>query len=335
MRFIQDLSPETQSILRRLHKQSQHHRVRQRAHCILLSFQGMTTNELMKVFDVERLTLYNWFNAWDTRRLAGLYDHKGRGRPPKLTIAEQEQVHQYIEQHPKDMKKVAHLIEQETSKRVSTKTIKRLLKKANYIWKRIKKSPEKHPDPQQYERSKALIARLQVCEAKGECDLWYFDGAGFCLTPCVPYAWQPRGSVIEIPTSMHNRRLNVLGFLTRHQALVPFVIEGCVDTPVVVECFEQFSQQLTKKAYVLLDNASIHKSREFIRHIPQWVKRGLIIKYLPPYSPELNLIEILWRFMKYYWLPFSAYMSFQCLLQSVEDILTLFGTEYTIDFEIK
>jgi hypothetical protein len=87
--------------------------------------------------------------------------------------------------------------------------------------------------------------------------------------------------------------------------------------------------------YVLLDNASINKSREFIRHIPKWVKRGLIIKYLPPYSPELNLIEILWRFMKYYWLPFSAYMSFQCLLQSVEDILTRFGTDYTIDFEIK
>src|SRR5947209_18864255 len=79
MRFIQDLSLETQNILRRLHKQSQHHRVRQRAHCILLSFQGMTTTELLKVFDVERLTLYNWFNAWDTRRLAGLYDHKGCG----------------------------------------------------------------------------------------------------------------------------------------------------------------------------------------------------------------------------------------------------------------
>ena len=79
----------------------------------------------------------------------------------------------------------------------------------------------------------------------------------------------------------------------------------------------------------------VNKSREFIRHIPKWVKRGLIIKYLPPYSPELNLIEILWRFMKYYWLPFSAYMSFQCLLQSVEDILTRFGTDYTIAFEIK
>jgi len=45
------------------------------------------------------------------------------------------------------------------------------------------------------------------------------------------------------------------------------VIAGRVDTAVVGECFEQFSQQLQKKAYVLLDNASIHKSQEFIRHI--------------------------------------------------------------------
>jgi len=113
------------------------------------------------------------------------------------------------------------------------------------------------------------------------------------------------------------------------------VIEGSVDTAVVIECFEQFSRQLNKRAYVFLDNASIQKSKAFIQHIPQWVKGGLIIKYLPPYSPELNLIEILWRFMKYYWMPFSAYASLQCLLQSLEDILLRFGTDYTIAFEIK
>jgi hypothetical protein len=39
--------------------------------------------------------------------------------------------------------------------------------------------------------------------------------------------------------------------------------------------------------------------------------------------------------MKYYWLPFSAYMSLQSLLQSIEDILQRFGTDYTIAFEMK
>jgi hypothetical protein len=165
------------------------------------------------------------------------------------------------------------------------------------------------------------------------CDLWYFDGTGFCLTPYIPYVWQPMGSVIDIPASTHRRRLNVLGFLNRQNDLHPYIIEGKVDTAIIVECFEQFSQQVKKRTYVLLDNAPMHRSYEFIQHIPKWVKRGLIIKYLPPYSPELNLIEILWRFMKYQWLPFSAYMSFQCLIQAVEDILTHFGTDYTINFQ--
>src|SRR2546425_1176794 len=169
----------------------------------------------------------------------------------------------------------------------------------------------------------------------GECDVWYFDGSGFCLTPSIPYAWQLIGSVIEVPTATHNQRINILGFLTRHNALVPYVIEGRIDTAAVTACFEQFSQQLQKRAYVFLDNASIQKSQAFIQHIPQWVKRGLIMKYVPPYSPELNLIEILWRFMKYYWITFFAYMSLPCLLQAAEDILQRVGTDYSIAFEMR
>ena len=39
----------------------------------------MSAKELMHIFDVERLTIYHWFNAWESRRFAGLYDHAGRG----------------------------------------------------------------------------------------------------------------------------------------------------------------------------------------------------------------------------------------------------------------
>jgi hypothetical protein len=113
------------------------------------------------------------------------------------------------------------------------------------------------------------------------------------------------------------------------------VIEGRGDTPVVRACFEPLSQQWEKRSSVFLDHAAGQKSKEVIQHIPPWVKRGLLIKYWPPDSPELNLIEILWRFMKYYWLPFSASMSLQCLCQSVEDILQRFGTDYTISFEMR
>jgi transposase len=111
------------------------------------------------------------------------------------------------------------------------------------------------------------------------------------------------------------------------------MIEGSIDTAVIIECFDQLSAQIDKRSYVLLDNAPMHRSKAFIQHIPQWVRQGLMVKYLPPYAPALNLIEILWRFIKYAWLPFSAYTSFQCLCKAVEDILTRFGTDYTITFQ--
>ena len=129
MRFIQNLSPETRSLLHRIYKESQHHRVRQRAHGILLSFQGINTTMLMTIFSVDRITLYNWFDAWEAYHFAGLYDKKRCGRPPKLTDEEQSKAQQYLIQHPRDIRKVVYLLEQETSKRVSTKTIKRLVKK--------------------------------------------------------------------------------------------------------------------------------------------------------------------------------------------------------------
>jgi len=129
VRFIQNLRPETRSLLHRIYKESQHHRVRQRAHCILLSSQGINTTALMAIFSVDRITIYNWFDAWESHHFAGLYDKKRCGRPPKLTDEEQNKAQHYLEQHPRDIRKVVHLLEQDTSKRVSTKTIKRLVKK--------------------------------------------------------------------------------------------------------------------------------------------------------------------------------------------------------------
>ncbi len=46
---------------------------------------------------------------------------------------------------------------------------------------------------------------------------------------------------------------------------------------------------------------------EFEEQVETWEKRGLVMYYLPPYIPELNLIETLWRVIKYHRLPLTAY----------------------------
>ena len=56
---------------------------------------------------------------------------------------------------------------------------------------------------------------------------------------------------------------------------------------------------------VLLDNASIHRGEAMEQKRRQWRRRGLYLYYLPPYSPELNRIEILWKQAKYFWHKFT------------------------------
>lgn len=57
--------------------------------------------------------------------------------------------------------------------------------------------------------------------------------------------------------------------------------------------------QSQKKTVVILDNSPIHRSRMFMAKMKEWEEQDVLIFFLPPHSPELNLIEILWKRIKY------------------------------------
>jgi transposase len=105
-----------------------------------------------------------------------------------------------------------------------------------------------------------------------------------------------------------SRNLNVLGFLNVNKRKVfASATYDKVDSEVVIGHFNLFAKEITKPTTVVIDNASIHTSAKFKNMIPEWEASGLKIFYLPPYSPQLNPIEMLWKFMKYYWIEFDAY----------------------------
>jgi len=68
---------------------------------------------------------------------------------------------------------------------------------------------------------------------------------------------------------------------------------------VVITCFDKFAENITQKTVVLIDNASMHTSKAFLANIEKWKDQNLFIHNIPPYSPELNKIEILWRKIKH------------------------------------
>lgn len=331
MRFVEDLCWLQIRLLNRIHKASKRHHVRQRAHCILLSYQGYQVNELAKIFGKTKRTIYTWLNLWGTRHFAGLYDKKGRGRKSKLNAEQMYQVKKWAKEYSKNLGKIIALVREEYGISVSKRTIKRILRISNFSWRRVRKKLKGKPDPEEYAQKKEELEDLEEQAEIEEIDLYYFDETGFCLNPYVPYAWQEKGETIRIESS-RGKRLNVVGFLSLQRELVAYTTEGKVDSDFVIACVDALVSELTRRTVVVMDNSTFHTSDAIDAKIPEWQNKNLEIFYLPKYSPELNLIEILWRFMKYEWIEWWAYKGWKHLVKYVEMVIRGYGTEYEINF---
>ena len=331
VKYVQPLTKEQRQLLENTMKDDPSFRPRSRAHGLLLSSQGTPIKDIARTYQVHRVTVSAWITNWEQHGAQSLHDKPRSGRPSILTPEEQKIALDSIQEDPRSLKGVVERLAAKTEKRLSTSALKRLAKKARLRWKRVRKSLKSLRDPAAFAKAKRELEALQTQEDHGKIALYYFDEAGFALDPTIPYAWQESKSTIELPARRYGR-INVLGFMNRTNDLHPFMFEDTIHTGVVIACFDDFCQTITQKTVVVIDNASLHRSEDFEDRIPSWKKKGLIIKYLPPYSPELNLIEILWRRMKYTWLPFSAYECLNALNEALETILSQVGSKYQITF---
>ena len=120
--------------------------------------------------------------------------------------------------------------------------------------------------------------------------------------------------------------------MNRKNKLFFDVLETTFNTDKFICFMDTFVAQTIKKTIVILDNSPIHRSKKFMAKIQQWREQDVYIFFLPSYSPELNLIEILWRRIKYQWLSFDAYLCFQNLKERLVNVLQNVGVKYDIIF---
>lgn len=154
MRLITRLATETQQLLKTIEQKSKYYQVRHRAKAILLSYQGYTISQIMLIFNVSRNTVYNWFNNWETNGLNGLYNLKGRGRKSILNHQQELEVKQWIKSNPKTLKIVQQQVENEWDIKISKDTIKRLAKKNDMGWYRLKRRVKGQVCPELYQEKK-------------------------------------------------------------------------------------------------------------------------------------------------------------------------------------
>jgi transposase len=128
-KFITALSEEEHSELIKNHQTSNNFRVRNRSHAILLSLEKFPITEIAKICRVDRDTVSGWINNWNEFKFKGLEDEEKSGRPPVLTLAEQEKAIETGLKNPKFPHRQLNEIKAERGKEISAWTLKNLLKK--------------------------------------------------------------------------------------------------------------------------------------------------------------------------------------------------------------
>ena len=182
-----------------------------------------------------------------------------------------------------------------------------------------------------YQLKQEILGELEVLSEDRHIDLYYADEASVSLAPCVPYAWQFADEEASMP-SEQGKGVNCFALLSRDNRAVIETTPEMMTGQFLFDQFERFSVGLKKLTVVVLDNAAVHRARIIKERLAVWQKRGLFLFYLPRYSPHLNIVETLWRKLKYEWLAAKDYETRETLCYAVRLALKAVGTSLRINF---
>jgi transposase len=185
--------------------------------------------------------------------------------------------------------------------------------------------------PEVYALKVQALSLLESLSEQGWIDLFYGDESRVSLEPCVPYAWQFKDEKVFMPSDK-GAALNCFALLSRANECRFTTIKTAINSTFIVEQLERLSFELKRVTVVVLDNASAHSAKRVQERVGFWQERGLFLFYLPPYSPHLNIVEVLWRKLKYQWLRPQDYLETDTLFYQVRQALAAVGTLLNIHF---
>lgn len=130
---------------------------------------------------------------------------------------------------------------------------------------------------------------------EGETVVWA-DEVGVSMKPVVSNTWATRGETPIIFAKTNWKKLSVIGGITSGGQFFQQTHEGSIKAAGFIAFLTHLLRHIEGKITVVVDNAKIHRAKMVTDFVAK--QERLSITYLPPYSPELNPIELVWAYVK-------------------------------------
>lgn len=282
--------------LKAAHKAEKNKRYAYRINAIILLGSGWTLETVKEALLLDEETLSNYVKNYKSNGLSGLLKLNYQGSEPYLTKAQTAKLCQALDSSIYlTTQAVIEFAKKEFKVLYSQSGMRDFLHRLGYEYKKPKLVPG-HPDPEAQEIFAEYYEAFML-KKPDNVEVLFMDAVHPQHNTMAAYGWIKRGEQREVPTSSGRERLNLHGAMNAETYEVTVIESATVDDESTLQLLKMLEQKYALAAfiYIILDNARYHYSRK----VKAYLKNSRIkLVFLPSYSPNLNLIERLWKFFK-------------------------------------
>jgi transposase len=321
------LSQKQRERLLKTLKEHENPYVREKVFILLLLNDGKTYQEISAFLEIAYPTVAYWAVHGDPDNLDSFLDGRREGNFRKVTQEYEDLLLELVEKEPADYgyefgrwtaARLATHLEQATGIKLSGSQVRRRLEKKKYVYLWAKYSLEDKQNPEKRKAFKEKLSEyIKITKTNPErLQVWFWDESGFSLRVIRRKTWGRKGHRKKVTGQRRRGRVNIMGGLRYHdKKRINFVIKKgnadvfyeqikLLNVFLLQEWIEQGNkaESFTKcsaKIIIILDNASFHKRKDILEKIEAEMP-NIILEFLPPYSPDYNLIELVWHSAKEY-----------------------------------
>jgi len=328
------LTETEKTLLKKLHRTTKDKRIADRLKIINLLDRGYTSIEIAAALMLDEDTVSSWKKKFIESKniedwLALNYiPYKG-----KLIESQLIALKQYIcDSVISDSKQLIPYIKEKFGVEYSERGIRNMLKLLKFSYKQlVRVSPSIDPEVQNqfYQSFESLSMNLSEDEV-----ILFCDGVHPQHNTHTAKAWIQKGADKQIPCNTGRQRLNLNGAYNPISSEV-FIIESeKVNTQSTIILFDKIQLNYKDKEYIYLftDNARYYLSKDLKNYLKD---SRIVMMHLPPYSPNLNLIERLWKFMRKKVINSKYYPNFSGEGGFKESILNFFNSIHSFKDELQ
>jgi transposase len=314
-----------------LHKNIRDKRIADRIKTIVALAKGYTYQQIEEILLIDERTAKRYKKEYYDNGIDKLLTLSYKGGIPKLTKNEEIELSDYIDNHIfHTAKEICDYVKEKYNIKFTPDGMVITLHRLGFSYKKTKKIPAKA----NIEEQKAFVLKYKEIKdnLKDTEKIYFMDGVHPTHNVLPSYVWIRKGKDKEIKSNTGRQRMNINGVYSPQDHEIIYREDDKINSLSTIELLKSIELRHPElsKIYIIRDNARYYTSDI----ISEYLKTSKIeFVPLPSYSPNLNLIERLWKLFKKKIIYDKYYEKFKQFKMAVFDFFDTCSCKYTSEMD--